>query len=232
MACAGAKTADERENRTEPLGLFTTLPIFWAESEDLRGLLGDVPPHWVLGALRKHGEVRPIDSLMPEQAAKLDDIGLLVMAQPRALAAQENVTLDQWVRRGGRLLLFADPMLTEESTFGLGDRRRPQDVVLLSPILSHWGLELKYDEDQARGEKIVQLLGEDVPVNLPGHLEVTAGNRDCAVLGEGLAALCRIGRGQVLVVADASLLEKDRPAAPDGYPAALEKLLGALPQGR
>ena len=50
------------------------------------------------------------------------------------------------MRGGGRVLLFADPMLTRHSAFALGDRRRPQDVVLLSPILARWRLELQFDE--------------------------------------------------------------------------------------
>ena len=66
-----------------------------------------------------------------------------MMIQPRPLSPQENVALDNWVAAGGRLLLFADPALTEDSAFAIGDRRRPQDVVLLSPILARWGLELE-----------------------------------------------------------------------------------------
>ena len=33
------------------------------------------------------------------------------MAQPLAQTAENLVTLDTWVRRGGRVLLLADPLL-------------------------------------------------------------------------------------------------------------------------
>lgn len=208
-ACAGAGTSREQQAPPGALGLFTSLPIYWAESADLRDLLrGDAAPHWALAALRRHGEVRPLDSLM-EQGA-LAGIGTLVMAQPRALAAGENVALDAWVRGGGRLLLFADPMLTEESAYALGDKRRPQDIVMLSPILDHWHLRLEFDEDQAAGERPVAVAGVFLPVNLPGRLLPAPGSRHCALMGEGVAAECRFGKGRVLIVADAALLEQGR----------------------
>ena len=197
----------------------------------MRGLLrSDTPPHWALAVLRAHGEVKPVDSLM--DASLLPGVGLLVMAQPRALAPQENVALDGWVRRGGRVLLFADPLLTEESAFAFGDRRRPQDVVLLSPIFARWGLRLEFDEGQPLGERIAEWDGMTLPVNLPGQLVVTDAGRGCTVFAAGIAARCRIGKGRVLVIADAALLEKERSSGPEGHRQALDRLLLELGQGR
>lgn len=217
---------------SDVIGLFTTLPILWAESEDLRGLLrSDAPPHWALEALRAHGEVRPVDSLMAGAGSPpLDDIGLLVMAQPRALAPQENVVLDAWVRKGGHLLLLADPLLTEHSAFGIGDRRRPQDVALLSPILARWGLRLEFDDRQPPGERLADLDGEPMPVNLPGQLVIADSGRGCKLQGAGLAALCRIGKGRVLVLADAALLEKERGSGPEAHRRALDRLIAQVSQ--
>lgn len=217
------------------IGLFTSLPIIWAESDDLRShLRGDQPSHWALTALRRHGEVRALDSLAgdgsntSEAASPLGGLGLLVMAQPRALMPQENVSLDAWVRGGGHLLLFADPMLTEESAFGLGDKRRPQDMVMLSPILTHWNVQLEFDDGQPAGERQVSLREISLPVNLPGRLLVAPGSRHCAVLGEGLLADCRLGKGRVLIVADAAMLERQRGVPGSGGPEALDWLLARL----
>jgi hypothetical protein len=223
--CAGSKP--KSASSSGAIGLFTTLPILWAESDDLRGLLrSDMPPHWALAVLRAHGEVKPVDSLMPTRDAPLlPGVSLLVMAQPRALAPQENVALDGWARRGGHLLLFADPLLTEESAFVFGDRRRPQDVALLSPILARWGLRLEFDESQAPGEKLVYFAGEPLPVNLPGRLVILDSARGCTLLAAGLAARCRIGKGRVLVIADAALLEKERGSGPEGHGEALDRLI-------
>ncbi len=228
--CAGRAS----QNGPDAVGLFTTLPIFWAEGDDLRGLLrSDSPPHWALAALRAHGEVKPVDSLMPPgDAPLLPGVDLLVMAQPRAMAPEENVALDGWVRRGGRLLLFADPLLTEDSAFAFGDRRRPQDVALLSPILARWGLRLEFDESQPPGERLVDFAGEPLPVNLPGQLAVIGSAPGCTVFAAGLAARCRIGKGRVLVLADAALLEKQRSSGPEGHRQALDRLLVQVDRDR
>lgn len=206
------------------VALFTTLPILWAETPDLAGLLqNDAPPHWALAVLRRGGgQVVPLDTLLRLPGDKR----LLVIAQPRPLSPQENVELDRWVRAGGRVLLFADPLLTHHSAYPLGDRRRPQDVVLISPILSRWGLVLQFDEAQPQGEREAEAFGEALPVNLPGRFAPFGGNPGCDLSGDGLGALCRIGRGRVLALADAALLESGGdPLADARRSAALEGLL-------
>lgn len=128
----------------------------------------------------------------------------LVIAQPRPLEPAENVALDGWVRGGGHLLLFADPLLTTESRFALGDPRRPADTVLLGPILAHWGLALREGREST---------GTPFPVEAPGELtSLSGGPRDCRIEQDGLIAACHIGKGFVLIVADAALLAPvDRP---------------------
>lgn len=194
-----------------PVGLFTTLPILWAESADVAGLLADdAPPHWARAELERGGAVVPLDTLAGTGAGARPPLGglsLLVMAQPRPLSPDENVALDAWVRGGGRVLLFADPLLTAESAYPLGDKRRPQDVVLLSPILGRWGLALAFDEDRLPGEAEADAFGVALPVNLPGQLSLTGNRGNCTLAARGIAARCRIGRGSVVVVADAALFE-------------------------
>lgn len=195
------------------IGLVTSLPIVWREGGSMSDLLNDDrPSHWALGALRSMGAVRPLDSLAdPSGALPLSADGWLVLAQPYPLSPQENVALDNWVRAGGRVLLFADPMLTQDSAYALGDRRRPQDVILLSPILNRWGLELRFDEDQPRGEREVRIDKTALPVNLLGAFAVSGKDANCALAAQGLIATCTIGRGRLVAVADAALLE-DVPA--------------------
>jgi hypothetical protein len=210
------------------VALFTTLPVLWAETPDLAGLLqadgpAQAPPHWALAVLRRGGgQVLPLDTLLRLPGKDR----LLVIAQPRPLSPQENVELDRWVRAGGRVLLFADPLLTHHSAYPLGDRRRPQDVVLLSPILSRWGLYLRFDEAQPQGEREAEAFGEALPVNLPGRFDIAPARPGCELSGGGLGALCRIGRGRVLAIADAALLESGGDALADARRSvALEGLL-------
>lgn len=151
--------------------------------------------------------MQPLDTLEQLQPG----LGQLVIAQPRPLSPTENVALDSWVRGGGQLLLFADPLLTAHSAFAVGDPRRPQDVVLLSPILTRWGLELIFAEDQPGGLRLVPGPGPAIPVNLRGTWR--ASGEGCQVEVDGLVATCRIGQGRVVAVADAEVLADADPDA-------------------
>jgi hypothetical protein len=221
-ACHADEAAPAAEAEELPeLGLMGTIPVFWGEAGDFNELLaGGSAEHWARPQLETRYRLRPLDTLDDASLAELD---LLMLAQPRALSPAENVALDAWVRAGGRLLLFADPMLTGESRFAIGDRRRPQDVILLSPILAHWGLALAFDEDQAAGPALVEAGGAAIPVNLPGSLADAEGDADCAILARDVIADCTLGKGRLLVVADAALL--DLHAAHSGASRALDWLV-------
>lgn len=208
-----------RSEPREPLGLFTSLPIYWREAGDISAALDpNGKPHWARSLIEENRELRPLDVLSPETLKPFHD---LLVAQPRALAPAENVALDEWVRGGGHLLLFADPMLTEQSAFAVGDKRRPMDVALLSPILSHWDLELRFDPAQQQGEVERDVLGVDVPTNLAGRF-ATRGQSNCMVWGDGLSVTCAIGKGRVVAIADAAVLEDHDPGG------TRRKALGAL----
>lgn len=191
------------------VGLFTSLPIYWGDGADIGSILnGNGETDWVRSQIERRFAIVPLDALGPELLAGTDR---LILAQPRPLAPSENVALDRWVRGGGRLLVFADPMLTRHSDFALGDKRRQQDVVVLSPILARWGLELFFDENQPSGERWVKAYDGQFPVNLAGHFELRVPGEEsqCIVSETGLLAQCKVGKGRVTLLADAALLDWD-----------------------
>lgn len=196
-----------------PVGLFTTLPILWNEAPDIVAQLNDsTPPHWARAELTERGGIVPLDTLAAQPLAALTR---LVIAQPRPLSPDENVALDNWVRGGGRLLLLADPALTQHSDFSIADPRRPQAVALLSPILSRWGLDLTFDESQPFGERVQPVMDVPVPYNLAGRWRVSgqaSGGVNCRAWGDGLAVTCAVGKGRVVALADAAVLESDDSA--------------------
>lgn len=121
-ACEANEPPQDEPGKRPDIGLMGTIPVYWGESDSLGDLVdGRANEHWARERIEARFAIVPLDALTPESLASLRR---LIMAQPRALSPAENVALDAWVREGGHLLLFADPMLTGESRFPIGDRRR------------------------------------------------------------------------------------------------------------
>jgi hypothetical protein len=203
-----------------PLLLMTALPIVWGEGGAFDP---NSRPSETYRALEREFAVTPIDALEP---ATLRGRRLLLLAQPRLLAPEELVALDDWVRSGGRVLILTDPVLAAARALPLGDVRRPPDAGLLGPLLSHWGLELAPANSP---EEPFLFAGQDgaarrLLVDSPGRLAVSG--TLCRIVGRGLVARCAIGRGEALVVADADLLT-DAAWAPAGPPRGHERHLRA-----
>lgn len=210
LACSAPDSLPaQQEGELPAVGLMGTIPIYWGESDSLASAInGKGEAHWARQELERSYRLEPLDVL---DAASLEPLDYLLLAQPRALAPAENVAVDAWVRQGGNLLLFADPMMTGESRFAIGDRRRPLDVALLSPLLGHWGLTLEFVEDQPGGMALREIAGVAVPVALPGRFVAADGSGDCTVSADGLLARCALGRGRATILADAAVLNLHGP---------------------
>lgn len=170
--------------------VLTALPLLFGE----RFELGGGSP--VIVGLEQRYRLLPIAIAdMPSLAGHR----LLLAAQPRAQPAQALVELDRWVRRGGRLLLFADPALEWPSERPLGDLLGPPLAYPDTGLLGHWGLRLYLPAERGLAER--RLAQWRLRLASPGIL---AGG--CPIAGGGLVARCRVGRGRATVVADADLL--------------------------
>jgi hypothetical protein len=181
-----------------PLLLLTALPIVWGTGA---GLL-DGRPAESYRVLEREFAVRPIDAIEPRTLA---GARLMLLAQPRLLAPEELVALDDWVRGGGRLLVLTDPSLVEGADLPLLDVRRPPERGLLGPLLDHWGLRL----EETGAAQVSDLLGaagrlRRLRLIRPGRFEASGGA--CRVGPRPWLARCAIGGGQALLVADADLL--------------------------
>jgi hypothetical protein len=128
------------------------------------------------------------------------------MAQPQAQTAENLVVLDAWVRRGGHLLLLADPLLEWPSKLPLADRTRPSAMFMDTGLLAHWQLTLAAPD--RRGPAVRRFAGWDVVTVSPGTLSGA-----CAVTADRLVAECGIGAGKVIVIADADFLNVDQLGA-------------------
>ena len=221
------------ESAPEPdrpaLGLMTSLPLYWPEGAGMAELAGgQAPVPWQRSAIEQAYALVPLDTLSPvpglapdsPEVDPLAGLTRLAVVQPRGLAPADNVALDRWVRAGGRLLMVLDPALTGEYQAPLGDPRRPVDTALIPPVVGRWGLTVRFDEAQDGAPRTAPL-GEDLapplPLALAGEIALSGpGKADCTVTAGGAAARCRIGAGQVTLIADAALFEHRELAGEGG----------------
>lgn len=178
-------------NHRPVLLLLTSLPLVFGEDFSLQEIGSPA-----LRALETRYRVVPISVTDP---AELKLGGLLLMAQPLAQPADDLVALDSWVRRGGRVLLLADPILEWPSKRPLGDPLRPPTMFMDTGLLAHWGLRL--DAPEERGPRGEELGGFSAQVFSPGELS-GRGN----ISRNRLVAHCDFGKGKATVIADADFL--------------------------
>lgn len=211
LAAASAyKMSDKADAGPKPvLGLSTSLPLQWSEGGIEADLAKDAQPHPVFVRLSAAYKVQPIDDL---QRLKGDRVQMLFLAQPRALRPAELAALDDWVRGGGRALVLADPALQWGSLYPLGDKRRPLFTSLLSPLFTHWGLELVLPMNEDSAFTIRKLGNANIRTKTPGEWLPRESANDlsaapCRISAQGLLADCRIGKGRAILVADADFLD-------------------------
>jgi ABC-type uncharacterized transport system len=185
---------------SEELHILTSLPLFWGEGT-VADILGNRSGKAaIISALETQRQVVPLETADRRSLAK---VRLLMIAQPRRLAPAELVALDGWIRRGGRLLVFTDPMLDWPSALSINDVRHAPPVGLLDPLFAHWGLELG-DTDMAAPKVHIGDIGQSrVATTRPGTWSAT--QKRCTV-ESALLAKCHVGHGVAYLVADADLL--------------------------
>ena len=208
------------------LGLMTSLPLYWPLGADMSQIaMGRAVMPWQREVLEAGYAIVPLDTLSPipalipggQESDPLAGIDRLAIIQPRGLSPADNVALDSWVRKGGRLLLVLDPMLSGEYDLPIGDPRRPVDMALIPPVVARWGLAVRYDE--AQGAKPVDSRFSEtyLPLVLSGEVEITdPAAADCTLEAYGAAARCRVGAGQAVLIADAAIFEHRNFAGEDG----------------
>lgn len=199
LIAAGLVTAAlTRQHGAAPSGkrptllLLTSLPLVFGENFSVRQ---NGSP--TLKALETRYRVVLISTTAPAELAKGK---LLLMAQPLGQAPQDLVALDAWVRRGGKVMLLADPLLEWPSERPLGDPLRPPPAFVDTGLLGHWGLRL--DAPDERGPKLLRLGGTRVLTSSPGSLW-----GKCRISVDRLVARCKLGKGRAIVVADADFLD-------------------------
>ncbi|MFQ3622432.1 MAG: Gldg family protein [Acetobacteraceae bacterium] len=149
----------ELSNPRKPtVGVMTGLPV----NGEMRGMMGRPTPPWtVMTQIRQFLSVREV----PLDAAEIPaDIDVLMVAHPQNLGAQTEYALDQFVLRGGRLLLLLDPHSEAQAARpGPGGMPARDTASDLPRLLEAWGIG--FDRDRVAGD-------------LRGAMRVRAGERE------------------------------------------------------
>lgn len=195
LGTTGARPSASRP----PLLLMTALPLAWGETGPLDPASR---PAAAFAELEREFDIRPIDYL---DDTSLGRGRLMLLAQPRALAPAELVALDGWVRRGGRLLVLADPELSWPSDLPIGDPRRAPATSQLAPLLDHWGLRLEAPTQRLALEHVRSGDADRmVALETPGRWQAHGGA--CRLGAGDFLAACALGSGRAMLIADADLL--------------------------
>lgn len=182
--------------------VLTGLPLRWSGEADLAAIIaGQRADDPALARLEAAGPLRLVDSLVDRG---LPPGGTLLLAHPRALAPQELVAIDSFVRGGGKAVILADALSGWPAAHPTGDQRNPPVTSLLTPLLDHWGVTLAAANPDAPTWLAADVDAARLRLASAGRFErLPAG---CRAYADRHVARCPIGTGEVWLVGDADLL--------------------------
>ncbi|MET1077580.1 MAG: Gldg family protein [Pseudomonas sp.] len=194
------------------IGLLSWLPLAGAIDPHGRQV---TPPWQVLEEIRQRFQVE----LVPGSVEQVpDEIAVLLLVHPKGLSEPSLYAIDQFVLRGGKLLLFVDPL--SEADTGLGpdlppDAGRASD---LEPLLEAWGLRLVPDQVLADGTYAMGMgLGRGLAPALPedwlGLPRAALDPRDASTQGLAYLSLASAGLLEPLVGASTRFMPVLRSSA-------------------
>ncbi|WP_338424994.1 Gldg family protein [Sphingopyxis kveilinensis] len=182
--------------------MLTGLPLRWSGGDDLAAMIAEgVRDDPALARLAALGPVSLVDSLVDHAPPPG---GAVLLAHPRALAPQELVAIDAFVRGGGRAVILADALSGWPPRHPLGDPRNPPVTSLLTPLLDHWGIVLSAAPVEQGAAVAADVEGQRLRLSSAGRFDRLPSA--CRAFAQDHVAYCRIGIGEVWLVGDADLL--------------------------
>jgi ABC-type uncharacterized transport system involved in gliding motility auxiliary subunit len=139
----------ELSDPARPLvGVMSSLPLDGDPQAAMRGQQAAAQPYVVMTELRQDDDVKtvPLDTQVIDPAIKV-----LLVAQAQNLPVQTQYAIDQFVMRGGALMLMVDPDSEAEGMQPGPDGMPRADVASdLHRLLDAWGIE--YDPERLVGD--------------------------------------------------------------------------------
>jgi ABC-type uncharacterized transport system involved in gliding motility auxiliary subunit len=122
------------------IGILASLPINGVQDNPL--MRGQSTPPWQIAAqLKELFEVKNI----PSDAAEIpDDVKVLMVVHPKNLSDKTQFAIDQFVLKGGRLMVFVDPLCEADVPPGINPMQAMQIPKSsdLPKLFGAWGIEM------------------------------------------------------------------------------------------
>lgn len=196
----------------KPVGLMSWINMEGSEGNPM--MQTRAAPAWAIDTqIKELFDVRPIATNAGEIPA---DIKALVVVHPKSISDRTQYAIDQFVLRGGRLLLFIDPLCEADIPPGVN----PMQAMSLprssdAPKLLHaWGLELmpgKVAADKSSGIRVnVGSQGRPETVDYIAWLQLDENNRN--------ASDPVTGQLNQMIMATAGILSKKDPGGLETVP--------------
>ncbi len=160
------------------IGVLSSLPVMGQNSPmPVRGQ--NQPPWALLEELKRDFNVKQIDVATEKMD---DDIKLLLVIHPKAVSDETQYALDQFLLRGGKLVVFVDPFCALDRSSPQTGMMPPPSSSTMEKLFKAWGLTFDTSRVVADMEHVAQLQQGPNPAVLA--LNETAMNKDDVVTAD------------------------------------------------
>lgn len=147
-------------NPTKPtVGILGALPLEYGPGGMMAAMRGQAQPYLILEQIKQFFQVKMLDPAKPEEID--DKLATLILAHPKDLSPQAQYAIDQYVLKGGRLIVFADPYSETMAAMPNPMTGRPMpggdQSSLLPDLFKAWGIEVeagKFVADLALAQRV------------------------------------------------------------------------------
>lgn len=127
------------------IGILGALPLEYGPGGMMAAMRGQMQPYLILEQIKQFFQVKMLDASKPEEID--DKLSTLILAHPKDLSPQAQYAIDQYVLKGGRLIVFADPY--SETMAAMPNPMTGQPMPggdqssLLPELFKAWGIEVQ-----------------------------------------------------------------------------------------
>jgi ABC-type uncharacterized transport system involved in gliding motility auxiliary subunit len=165
-------------NEKPTIGVLSSLPVMGQNSPMV--VRGQNQPAWaLLDELKRDFNVKQIDVATEKMD---DDIKLLLVIHPKAISDETQYALDQFLLRGGKLVVFVDPFCALDRTAPQTGMMPPQSSSTMEKLFKAWGMTFDTSRVVADMEHVAQLQQGPNPAVLA--LNETAVNKEDVVTAD------------------------------------------------